>query len=152
MTDGAQNAGWPNPRASAAQINELILDLWIATERNGPRYDEFPLTSQQHAVLGLIVTRPEATPRALADALGVTRGAISQHLGVLEREGYIHRRRSSQDGRVQVLELGERGRAYRDTVHRFEQYSVDRYLTRLSPGDLADVLAALTKLKTAFED
>lgn len=139
-------------RESTAQINELILDLWIALERNGPRYDEFELTGQQHAVLGLIVTRPEATPRALADALAVTKAAISQHLSVLEREGYISRRRSDRDGRVQVLHLEKRGLEYRDTLRRFEQYTVDRYLTKLSASDLTEIVAALKKLKSAFED
>ena len=32
-------------RRAAAQTNDLIVDLWITTERNGPRYDEFDLSS-----------------------------------------------------------------------------------------------------------
>ncbi len=58
-----------------------------------PRYDEFELTGQQHAVLGLIVADPDVTPRVLAQLLGVTKGAVSQHLMYLEREGYLSRRR-----------------------------------------------------------
>lgn len=138
-------------RESAAQINQLILDLWIATERDGPSYDEFELTSQQHAVLSLIVSQPGMSPRALADALGVTKGAISQHLSVLERDGYISRRRSDRDGRVQVLQLERRGRDYRDSLQQFEQYAIDRYLAKLSASDIAEIIAALRKLKRAFD-
>lgn len=142
----------PQPvRDAAAEINELILELWIATERDGPRYDEFQLTSQQHAVLSLIVSRPGQSPHDLATALAVTKGAISQHLGVLEREGYISRQRSDRDGRVQVLKLERRGREYRDSMQRFEQYTIDRYLARLSPDDIAEIVIALRKLKGAFE-
>ena len=147
MTENASPA-----RQSAAQINELILDLWIATERDGPRYDEFDLTGKQHAVLSLIATQPELSPHALAAALGVTKGAISQHLHTLELEGYISRRRSDRDRRVQVLQLEQRGRAYHETMQRFEQYTVDRYLNRLSGADIAEIIAALQKLKGAFEN
>ncbi|MBF6245673.1 MarR family transcriptional regulator [Nocardia elegans] len=139
-------------RESAARINELIVDLWIATERSGPRYDEFELTAQQHAVLSLIVSQPGMTPRALSDALAVTKGAISQHLGVLEREGYISRQRSERDRRVQVLHLEKRGREYRDSLQRFERYAVDRYVATLSSSDIAEIITALTKLKSAFEE
>lgn len=45
MTGSTRATGQADTRASAAQINELILELWIATERNGPRYDEFELIS-----------------------------------------------------------------------------------------------------------
>lgn len=136
----------------AAQINRLIVDLWVATEKSGPRYDDFALTSQQHAVLTLIITEPEMTPRRLADRLGVTKGAISQHLGVLEKEGYIVRRRSEQDKRVQVLLLQDKGERYQQSLRQFERYSLDRYLTKLSPQDLAEIVAALTKLKNAFAE
>ena len=147
LDEGAQAA-----RESAAQINELILDLWIASERDGPSYDEFELTSQQHAVLSLIVTQPGMSPRALSEALAVTKGAISQHLGVLERDGYISRRRSERDGGVQVIQLEARGQEYRDCMQRFEQYAIDRYLAKLSADDLTGIVAALKKLKSAFDD
>lgn len=134
---------------AAAQVNQLIIDLWLATERGGPRYEQFDLTSKQHAVLGLIVARPEASPRELADALGVTKGAISQHLARLEREGYLTRRRSKRDARVQVLLLGAHGEEYRDSILEFERYTASR-LARLKPREVAEVVAALTKLRDAF--
>lgn len=139
-------------REAAAQINDLILQLWIATERDGPRYDDFKLTGQQHAVMSLIASQPGTTPRAIAQALGVTRGAISQHLGALERAGYISRRRTGEDRRLQVLHLDRLGQEYSETLRLFEQYTIDRYLARLSDGDIAEIIAALKKLKNAFEE
>lgn len=53
---------------------------------------------------------------------------------------------------MQVLELDKRGRAYRDMLRRFERYTVDGYLARFSGDELAEVVAALSKLKTAFDD
>ena len=99
----------PTPGSDpAARINQLVLDIWLATERNGPRYDDFDLTGQQHAALGLVVAHPGITPTRLADELGVTKGAVSHHLAALEKAGYLTRRRSDDDGRVQVLDLAKR--------------------------------------------
>ncbi|WP_341998896.1 MarR family winged helix-turn-helix transcriptional regulator [Microbacterium sp. LWH7-1.2] len=135
---------------AAARINALVFELWLAVERDGPRYDEFELTGQQHAVLGRIVADPDITPRALAEALGVTKGAISQHLTLLKREGYLSRRRSDRDGRVHVLHLEERGRDYQAMLQRYQQYSIDKYITKLSATDVDEIVAALEKLRNAF--
>ncbi|MCM1011947.1 MULTISPECIES: MarR family transcriptional regulator [unclassified Brevibacterium] len=137
-------------RAAAARINTLLIELWRVSEGEGPQYDDFELSAQQHAVLERIANNPEITSGELAADLGVTKGAISQHLGVLEAGGYIARRRSERDGRVQVLELQNRGRKYRDALVSYEDFLVDRYLERLSADDLTEIAAALSKLKGAF--
>lgn len=133
----------------AQEINHLIVDLWLATERRGPRYDQFDLTGQQHSVLGLIVTRPDLTPGDLAHELGVTKGAISQHLAHLEQDGYIARERAEHDRRVHVLRLQKRGEAYRRTLQRSEDSLAAAYRAHLTDGDLAEIATALTKLKNA---
>ncbi|MFC9443206.1 MULTISPECIES: MarR family winged helix-turn-helix transcriptional regulator [unclassified Brevibacterium] len=137
-------------RAAAARINTLLVELWRVSEGEGPQYDDFELTAQQHTVLERIANNPEITSGELAADLGVTKGAISQHLGVLEAGGYIARRRSERDGRVQVLELQDRGRKYRDALVSYEDFLVDRYLERLTAEDLTEIAAALSKLKGAF--
>lgn len=137
--------------ASAARINALVLELWLAVERDGPRYDaRIDLTSQQYAVLSRIVADPNITPRGLAESLQVTKGAVSQHLTYLEKEGYLSRHRSDQDGRVQILKLEKRGQEYKAMLERYEQYTVDTYLKKLSPTDIQEVVAALEKLRAAF--
>jgi len=140
-----------DPRAAAARINQLMVDLWVATEEGQPRPEDFELTGQQHAVLELIAADPSATPRLLAESLHVSKGAISQHLAALENGGYITRERSPQDGRVQLLRLGERGEAYRASMNRYEQYTIDRYVEKLSEDDMAEIIAALQKLTSAFD-
>lgn len=140
-----------NAHELATEINDLVTQLWIAAEREGPRYDELDLTNQQHAILGLIVSRPGITASGLADTLGVTRGAVSQHLAALERERYIRRRRSELDGRSQLIELDRRGLAYQERLQTFEQFAVSRYVSHLPEEDLSHIVSALQKLKIAFE-
>jgi len=50
------------------------------------------------------------TPGAAAAYLGQTKGTVSQSLGVLERRGYVKKRRDARDGRVIRLELTAKGR------------------------------------------
>ena len=50
-------------------------------------------------------------PSALADRLGMTRGAISKLADRLEGKGLIEREATESDGRVQILALTAEGRA-----------------------------------------
>lgn len=136
---------------SAAQINQLIIDLWMATERSGPRYEDFDLSSQQHALLDAIIKAPRVGSQELAETLGVTKGAVSQQLAKLEQDEFIVRERDERDGRKQVLRLGSRGIEYDTSVRGYETFLLERYTTRLSPQDVDDIVLALTKLKSAFE-
>jgi DNA-binding transcriptional ArsR family regulator len=52
------------------------------------------------------VLRSPATTTSLARALGVTPGAVSQHLGVLYRAGLVDRTRSGRTVLYQVTDLG----------------------------------------------
>ena len=136
---------------SAAQINQLIIDLWMATERSGPRYEDFDLSSQQHALLDAIIKDPRVGSQELAETLGVSKGAVSQQLAKLEQDDFIVRERDERDGRKQVLRLGSRGIEYDTSVRGYEAFLLERYTTRLSPHDVDDIVLALTKLKSAFE-
>ena len=147
MVDDAHHASVE----SAAQINQLIIDLWTATERSGPRYDDFDLSTQQHLLLDLIIKNPHVGSQELAAALGVTKGAVSQQLSKLEQDGFIVRERDERDARKQVLLLGERGRKYDASVRGYEDYLMDRYTTRLTAQEVEEIVTALTKLKKAFE-
>jgi len=53
--------------------------------------------------------QPEVTPAALADLLGMTRGAISKVLQKLERKQWLTRTVSADDQRVQRLTLTPAG-------------------------------------------
>ncbi|PNE40648.1 MULTISPECIES: MarR family winged helix-turn-helix transcriptional regulator [Streptomyces] len=139
-------------RALAARINQLFVDLWAQSERRGPSYDDFGLTIQQHIVLGKIVADPNVTPKELADNLGVSKGAVSQHLARLEKDNYISRQRSPHDGRVHVFRLGERGTAYQQFLRRYDQELFETYAAKLSAADMQEIESALEKLKRVFED
>ena len=136
--------------ASAIRGRELLREVWLAIEKAGPHYRDSDLTSQQHVVLNLIIESPDISATALAAALGVTKGAISHHLAVLEERRYVKRRRSREDGRKQLLELDELGRIYRDKQEDFEKLAVERFALNMSPEELDEAVMLLSKLKAVL--
>ncbi|MEV7596349.1 MarR family transcriptional regulator [Kitasatospora sp. NPDC089797] len=137
-------------RARGARINQLFIDLWLLSERRGPHYDDFGLTAQQHIVLGRIVADPTVTPKELAEALDVSKGAVSQHLARLEKDGYFSRQRSPEDGRVHVFRLADRGIAYRQSLHRYDEELQAAYAAKLSATDMAEIETDRSTLTRLF--
>lgn len=134
----------------ALQVKGLLKDVWLAIEKAGADYSDPDLTGQQHILMNLIIEQPDISATALAETLGVTKGAVSQHLSVLEQRGYVRRRQSSEDGRKQLLELGEEGRAYRDEQERFEKLAAEQLVRGMSARELREAVISLGKLKAAL--
>jgi len=63
-----------------------------------------------HAVALVPLVAGALHASALADRLGVTRQAVAQAVGPLERHGYITRSRHDLDARTLLIELTPRGR------------------------------------------
>jgi DNA-binding MarR family transcriptional regulator len=61
-------------------------------------------------VLSLVQEQPGITSRELAQALDLTRGAVSKIIDKLKAKNWIHRSTKSGDNRVQLLSLTKSGR------------------------------------------
>src|SRR3954451_14911945 len=59
------------------------------------------------------------TPQALADYLGLTKGAVSQTLLLLDRRGFIERFEDDIDRRVVRLRLSSAGEQFPSVAHPF---------------------------------
>ncbi len=72
---------------------------------------ELQTSAAEWVLLRELYERREATPGEMAEALGMTRGAVSKIVDKLEGKGWVRSRGLPSDGRVQVLSLtrvGER--------------------------------------------
>ncbi|GAA4535090.1 hypothetical protein GCM10023192_31160 [Amycolatopsis samaneae] len=99
-----------------------------------------------------LIRDPDLTPKELAERIGVSKSAVSQHLTRLEQDDYLAREKSPHDGRVHVFRLRARGESYRQAMRQYEEYLADTYTSRLSPAEMEEIVASLEKLKRAFED
>ena len=74
--------------------------------------DELGLAPVQAELLVWIGRTDHATAKAFVEGTGRDRGQVARLVTLLDNAGLLHRRPSQQDGRIQYLELTERGRAY----------------------------------------
>jgi DNA-binding MarR family transcriptional regulator len=57
-------------------------------------------------------------PGEVADLAGLSKQAVNDTLGELERSGYIERHHDPNDGRARIVRLTERGRALQAAAHQ----------------------------------
>jgi DNA-binding transcriptional ArsR family regulator len=112
--------GWPEPSVSLATSTQTMLcyparaaaTVWHGRAGTGGPPGAADATDATARLLGaararlLAALRSPATTTALARALGVTPGAVSQHLTVLHRGGLIDRARSGRTVLYQANDLG----------------------------------------------
>jgi DNA-binding MarR family transcriptional regulator len=86
--------------------------------------------------------RGEAAPKEMAEALAMTRGAVSKIVDKLEAKGWISIRSTPLDGRVQVLSLTRRGRRVVPVMARIADQNDQRFFGCLTANE-RDVLGKL---------
>ncbi len=89
------------------------------------------------------------TPAAVADYLGLTKGTVSQTLGVLEMGGLIEKRPDLKDRRVVHLELTEVGRSVVDEA--IPPKALRNAIDLISEADQGIVLDSLNQMLRAMQ-
>src|ERR1700744_382570 len=101
--------------ATAAPDLETHLGYWLRRVSNHVSAAfARALQARQTSVAEWVVmchvqARPAITSGELAEALGLTRGAVSKIVDKLDAKGWIARSTNAQDGRVQLLSLTRQG-------------------------------------------
>lgn len=96
--------------------------------------------------LSHIGERRETRPADLADALGMTRGAISKVLDKLEARQWITRRSHAEDQRVQLLSLTRQGRCALPQLTEIADRNDARFFECLGEDEQAELRRLLGKL------
>jgi DNA-binding MarR family transcriptional regulator len=90
--------------------------------------------------------RRQATPGELAEALMMTRGAISKIIDKLQAKGWIRSRIKPADNRIQLLSLTIEGRRVVPQLAEIADRNDDRFFAFLSTNDRQVLRDLLTKL------
>jgi DNA-binding MarR family transcriptional regulator len=90
--------------------------------------------------------RGQATPGELAEALTMTRGAISKIIDKLQAKGWIRSRINPEDNRIQLLSLTVVGRRVVPQLAEIADRNDDRFFAFLSTNDRQVLRNVLTKL------
>jgi MarR family transcriptional regulator, transcriptional regulator for hemolysin len=106
-------------------------------------------------VLLNIKARRAANQRQLAQAVGVREATLSHHLGAMEKDGLVTRRRDPDNRRVHLVDLTEAGEAaflrLRDAALGFDRH-LRRGFGQSEIGQLEALLSRLADNADASED
>ena len=93
----------------------------------------------------------ERTPAQLAQTFHVTRGAMTNTLGRLELQGYVHIRPDWEDARRKMVGISRAGRLARDTALEGISPMVEELIGELGAEKVRAVLPILRELRGKLE-
>ncbi|HEY8923483.1 MAG TPA: MarR family winged helix-turn-helix transcriptional regulator [Polyangia bacterium] len=108
------------------------------------------LTLEQYEALRAVSRDERSTIGSLSKALGVDISTMSRNVSVLERNGYLARVRSEDDGRIVRVSLTSGGRRALETLRCGERDVLGDVYDRLPPSDRAAVMTALQALRACL--
>ncbi len=108
------------------------------------------VTVSEWVALRQLYQSPEpSAPRALIDALGMTKGAVSKVLDRLERKGLAERRSDPEDGRAQGIVLTAKGRRLVPRLAALADENDAHFFGPLAPAvrrQLSDTMRELVRM------
>jgi len=104
------------------------------------------LTLEQFQTLGAVAASETSSIGSLSAGLHVDLSTMSRNVSVLERNDYLSRSRSAEDGRVVCVRLTEKGKRALRTLRCCERDVLGEVYDRLSPTQRRVVLSALESL------
>jgi DNA-binding MarR family transcriptional regulator len=139
----------PIDRPSALEVH---LGYWLRLVSNRVSGSFARLLQERHlslaewVALNQIDAGTDVTPAELADAMGMTRGAISKVLDKLETKQWIARTMSRGDGRVQLLSPTRPGRRALPELAKIADDNDSRFFDVLDDDERSTLRKLLQKL------
>ena len=91
---------------------------------------------------------PLISVTSLSNKLGVTKGAVSQLVGKLAKNGYIRKLKSVDNGREVLLALTEKGETARQGHNKIHQAIYEKYLSEITVEEAESFIEVLKKIET----
>jgi MarR family transcriptional regulator, organic hydroperoxide resistance regulator len=110
------------------------------------------LTLEQFQTLRAVSASDQLTIGSLSAVLRVDLSTMSRNVTVLERNGYLLRSRSSEDGRVVYVGITAKGKRALETLRCDERDVLEGVYERLPPAERPKVVKALEVLRTCLEE
>ncbi len=128
--------------------NQLCFPLYACAKeiikRYRPYLDELDLTYTQYITMLVLWEQPHISAKEIGGRLFLDSGTLTPVLKSLAAKGYLTRQRSTEDERVLVIDLTEKGRALRERA--LEIPSRMRACLPLDDGEANTLYTLLYKL------
>lgn len=144
-------------KQSRKELNRFLVEAFHSVLRAEERYlrglHQGDLSiSEMHVIeaCSRAASQGKGSAKGIANMLGITPGSLSSSLNVLEKKGYLERRRDSSDGRRIHISLTDKGRRA-DAAHmHVHEKMIDAVLTGLDDGQTESLIQALQVITHFF--
>ena len=136
------------------RLLSVMLKLAEAQERKHRYGNDTPLFAAEIHMIKCVKENPDRHMRALAELLGVTRGAVSQIVMKLEGKGMLLKEKDEGSSLRRVLRVtpkGERAYAFHEELHAAFDRLVDTLLRGASDPEKAFLREFLGSLDAALD-
>ena len=138
-----------------AALNVLLVNLFnkvMDAESKAVITEEFRdiTNNDMHIIEAIGISDPQ-NMSAIAAKLYVTVGTLTVNMNNLEKKGYIVRNRSTEDKRVVLLTLTEKGRKAFFHHRDFHKAMIHAAVRGLEQDEMEALMNCLTKLDAFFE-
>jgi DNA-binding MarR family transcriptional regulator len=107
------------------------------------------VTVAEWVILREMFDTPTTSPSALAEATGLTRGAISKLIERLVQKHLVNREEGATDRRTQAIALTPAGRRIVPQLAALADQNDEQFFASLTPKQREDLIATLKKLVQA---
>jgi MarR family transcriptional regulator for hemolysin len=150
LTGGRPESG-PEPPPGPPASPPLGLHLARATKEITRAFDDALAEAGGSGPIWLVLislkTRPRASQRQLADAVGIKEATLTHHLNAMDASGLITRRRDPENRRVHLVELTQAGE---EAFHRMRKAAFafnDRLRAGFDQEELTEFERVLDRLR-----
>ena len=135
-------------------LNELLVSLFnhvLDTEAKAVITEEFKdiTNNDMHIIEAIGISEPRNVSQ-IAKQLDVTVGTLTVNMNSLEKKGYILRERSTEDKRVVLVTLTEKGRKAFFHHRDFHKNMIRSAVKGLNEEEMNALISCLTKLNQYF--
>ena len=109
-------------------------------------FAQLDLTQKQVSVLWLVDDHPDIAQTGLAQRMRMDRATTMAIVNRLEAKGYLARKKSSSDGRMQALNLSAPGRKALSTAKRAIQLHEQWLKSRFSEKEVSKLIELLSRI------
>lgn len=142
-------------KASNTVLNELLVNLFnhvLDTEAKAVITEEFKdITNNDMHIIEATGVREPRSMSAIAKTLSVTVGTLTVNMNSLEKKGYIIRERSTEDKRVVLVSLTEKGKKAFFHHRDFHKAMIHSAVKGLTDEERTALISCLSKLNDFFD-
>lgn len=134
-------------------INDIIVELFnniLMIEERSLIKKGISLSMTEVHTIEAIGIGNKKTMSDIADNLEITMGTLTTMITKLERKGYVQRERASNDKRVVLASLTEKGKAIEQTHRNFHDEMIDHLMADLKLDEDKALILALKNINDFF--